>query len=252
MKFLSLIAFATSSVSLSFAQGIDIGAPADGATVMPGQNIAVEVDRPEHWHSGSRAATPYAGSPVARQTTTPYPHDNHVLSRSTQLPRRSRNEPSYGPYTPGGLAARQRSAAQQPLPEQQSTTPYFVRPFADYPSLPGASGARPTFAPRTVQADVPWQMWTPQDLAQYDGHAREDREDVETTMHGPVGTPGDPNGSPLRTSEEGSETTQGYYEGLPTSPPSRENSPASPGERKGHVARVGRPFAEDGDEEDSG
>ncbi|KAJ7143726.1 hypothetical protein C8R44DRAFT_758751 [Mycena epipterygia] len=31
----------------AFAQGVDIGAPADGATVKAGSNITVEVDRPD-------------------------------------------------------------------------------------------------------------------------------------------------------------------------------------------------------------
>ncbi|KAJ7479696.1 hypothetical protein FB451DRAFT_1086261 [Mycena latifolia] len=47
MKFLSSLALGATLVSTAFAQGIAIGAPADGSTVTAGSNITVEVDRPD-------------------------------------------------------------------------------------------------------------------------------------------------------------------------------------------------------------
>ncbi|KAH9920444.1 uncharacterized protein B0H18DRAFT_881086 [Fomitopsis serialis] len=46
MRLLPLITFAASLIALASAQGIDIGAPLAGSTISPGQNITVEVDRP--------------------------------------------------------------------------------------------------------------------------------------------------------------------------------------------------------------
>lgn len=46
MKLFTTIAFAASLFALTVAQGIDIGAPLSGTSVLPGQNITVEVDRP--------------------------------------------------------------------------------------------------------------------------------------------------------------------------------------------------------------
>ena len=46
MKLFTPIAFAASLFALTMAQSIDIGAPLSGTSVLPGQNITVEVDRP--------------------------------------------------------------------------------------------------------------------------------------------------------------------------------------------------------------
>ncbi|KAH9841939.1 uncharacterized protein C8Q71DRAFT_355764 [Rhodofomes roseus] len=46
MRLLPLILSAASLVALTFAQGIDIGAPLAGSAILPGQNLTVEVDRP--------------------------------------------------------------------------------------------------------------------------------------------------------------------------------------------------------------
>ncbi|KAJ7434517.1 hypothetical protein B0H11DRAFT_1757567 [Mycena galericulata] len=47
MKFFSSLVMSAMLATAAFAQNVDIGAPADGATVTPGTNITVEVDRPD-------------------------------------------------------------------------------------------------------------------------------------------------------------------------------------------------------------
>ncbi|KAJ7434501.1 hypothetical protein B0H11DRAFT_2040660 [Mycena galericulata] len=47
MKLFSSLIMSIMLATAAFAQSCDIGAPADGATVTPGTNITVEVDRPD-------------------------------------------------------------------------------------------------------------------------------------------------------------------------------------------------------------
>ncbi|KAF8218118.1 hypothetical protein K438DRAFT_1952957 [Mycena galopus ATCC 62051] len=47
MKFFSSLALSALFATAALAQGTDIGAPADGATVKAGSNITVEIDRPD-------------------------------------------------------------------------------------------------------------------------------------------------------------------------------------------------------------
>ncbi|KAF8218124.1 hypothetical protein K438DRAFT_1796340 [Mycena galopus ATCC 62051] len=47
MKFFSSLALSALFATAALAQGTDIGAPADGATVRAGSNITVEIDRPD-------------------------------------------------------------------------------------------------------------------------------------------------------------------------------------------------------------
>ncbi|KAJ7244432.1 hypothetical protein B0H12DRAFT_1054872 [Mycena haematopus] len=70
MKFFSSLALSTLLfATAALAQSVDIGAPADGSTVLHGSNITVEIDRPDtltgstevaivigFWHCGSAAS----------------------------------------------------------------------------------------------------------------------------------------------------------------------------------------------------
>ncbi|KAJ7202017.1 hypothetical protein GGX14DRAFT_463554 [Mycena pura] len=78
MKLLTSVVLSAALVASAFAQGVVIGAPADGATVHAGENITVEVDRPNTL-TGSTEVAVVIGFQVCGDSPASCPSPDDVM-----------------------------------------------------------------------------------------------------------------------------------------------------------------------------